>query len=53
VRRLLTALLCSLAAVSAAAQVPNAEYVARRDSLARAMSDGVLIVLGGHEPAED
>ena len=53
VRHLLAALLCSLVAVPVAAQVPNAEYAARRDSLARAMSDGVLIVLGGHEPAED
>jgi len=42
-----------LAVAPVAAQVPSAEYAARRDSLAAAMSDGVLIALGGHEPAED
>lgn len=47
------ALVCSLAAAPLAAQVPSAEYEARRDSLAATMSDGVLLVLGGHEPAED
>jgi Xaa-Pro aminopeptidase len=50
---MLALLLCSLLALPAAAQVPQAEYAARRDSLAAAMSDGVLIALGGHEPAED
>src|SRR4051812_23160525 len=53
VHRLLTLLLCSLVAAPLAAQVPSAEYAARRDSLAAAMTDGVLIALGGHEPAED
>jgi Xaa-Pro aminopeptidase len=53
VRRVSFALLCSLAAAPLAAQVPAAEYAARRDSLAAAMSDGVLLALGGHEPAED
>jgi Xaa-Pro aminopeptidase len=53
VRRLFAVLLCSLVALPVAAQVPQAEYAARRDSLAAAMSDGVLIALGGHEPAED
>src|SRR6478609_11633974 len=47
------ALLCSLVAAPLAAQVPAAEYAARRDSLAATMADGVLIALGGHEPAED
>jgi Xaa-Pro aminopeptidase len=47
------ALLCSLAAAPLEAQVQNAEYSSRRDSVASAMSDGVLIALGGHEPAED
>ncbi|MEP7064390.1 MAG: Xaa-Pro peptidase family protein [Gemmatimonadota bacterium] len=50
---MLAVLLCSLAAISLAAQVPASEYAARRDSLAAAMPDGVLIALGGHEPAED
>ncbi len=52
-RRALIVLLCSLAALPLAAQVPAAEYATRRDSLAAAMSDGVLLALGGHEPAED
>ena len=46
-------LLCSLAIAPLASQVPAAEYAARRDSLAAAMSEGVLIAIGGHEPAED
>ncbi|MDQ2767064.1 MAG: Xaa-Pro peptidase family protein, partial [Gemmatimonadota bacterium] len=46
-------LLCSLALAPLSAQVPAAEYAARRDSLAAAMSEGVLIAIGGHEPAED
>jgi Xaa-Pro aminopeptidase len=52
-RCVLTVLLCSLAAAPIAAQVPATEYAARRDSLAAVMTDGVLIALGGHEPAED
>jgi len=51
VRHVLTVLLSLLAAAPIAAQVPSAEYAARRDSLAAAMTDGVLIALGGHEPA--
>jgi Xaa-Pro aminopeptidase len=53
VRCVLPVLLYSLAVAPLAAQVPTAEYAARRDSLAAAMSDGVLIAIGGHEPAED
>ena len=52
-RGVLLALYCALAGMPIAAQVPRAEFTARRDSLAAAMSDGVLIALGGHEPAED
>ena len=52
-RRALTLLLFSVAAFPLAAQVPMTEYVARRDSLAASMPDGVLLALGGHEPAED
>lgn len=46
-------MICSLAAHPLAAQVQAAEYAARRDSLAAVMPDGVLIAIGGHEPAED
>jgi Xaa-Pro aminopeptidase len=53
VRRVLPVLLCALVAFRAAAQVPRSEYAARRDSLGATMSDGVLVALGGHEPAED
>jgi Xaa-Pro aminopeptidase len=53
VRCALPLLLCSLIAAPLAAQIPRAEYAARRDSLAAAMHDGVLLALGGQEPAED
>jgi Xaa-Pro aminopeptidase len=53
VRLVSLALAGCLAAAPLAAQLPASEYAARRDSLAAAMSDGVLIALGGHEPAED
>ncbi len=52
-RLLSFALLGFLAAAPLAGQVSAAEYAGRRDSLAAAMSDGVLIALGGHEPVED
>ncbi|MDQ6887192.1 MAG: Xaa-Pro aminopeptidase [Gemmatimonadota bacterium] len=35
------------------AQIAQSEYAARRDSLAARLGDGVIIVLGAHEPAED
>ncbi|HVE79151.1 MAG TPA: Xaa-Pro aminopeptidase [Gemmatimonadaceae bacterium] len=37
----------------ARAQIPAAEYAARRDSLAARMGDGVLLALGASEPAHD
>lgn len=46
-------LLCTLVAAPLAAQIPQSEYAARRDSLAAAMPDGVLLALAGPEPAED
>ena len=52
-RRALLVTFFTLATSPLAAQIPAAEYAARRDSLAATMSDGVLISLGGHEPAED
>ncbi len=52
-RRALPLVLFLLALAPLAAQVPMVEYAARRDSLAAHMAEGVLLVLGGHEPAED
>jgi Xaa-Pro aminopeptidase len=53
VRHALPMVLCCLALAPLAAQVPATEYVARRDALAAAMPEGVLVAIGGHEPAED
>lgn len=47
------ALLASLLPAALAAQIPRAEYAARRDSVARRMGDGVLLVPGAPEPAFD
>ncbi|MEP7087149.1 MAG: Xaa-Pro peptidase family protein [Gemmatimonadota bacterium] len=52
-RRPLLVLLSLLAVLPLAAQIPAAEYAARRDSLAATMDDGILLALGGEEPAED
>ena len=38
---------------SAAAQIPAAEYAARRDRLAARLADGVLLVMGAPEPTQD
>jgi Xaa-Pro aminopeptidase len=42
-----------LAAGSARAQVPRDEYAQRRAAFAARMSDGVLLVVGAHEPSHD
>ena len=42
-----------LAAASAGAQITNAEYAQRRDSLAARVPHGVIIALGATEPAHD
>lgn len=52
-RRAFVLLVSALVAAPLAAQIPQSEYAARRDSLAAAMRDGVLLALGGQEPAED
>ena len=41
------------AAVSASAQIPAAEYAARRDSLASRIGDGVVVAFGGRTPVTD
>lgn len=42
-----------LAATSAGAQITNAEYAQRRDSLAARIPGGVIVALGAPEPAHD
>ena len=37
----------------AAAQIPAAEYAARREQLAARLADGVLLVMGAPEPTQD
>ena len=37
----------------ASAQVPAAEYAARRDSLAARIGDGVVVAFGGRTPVTD
>lgn len=43
----------ALAAASAAAQIPAAEFTARRDSLAARLGDGVVVGFGGRTPVTD
>ena len=45
--------LCFFAATSAGAQITNAEFAQRRDSLAARVSNGVIVALGAPEPAHD
>jgi Xaa-Pro aminopeptidase len=48
------ALLVTLsAALPVAAQIPQAEYAARRDSLAAKLVDGLLVAFGGRTPVSD
>ena len=50
----LTALAVTLLSASAlTAQVPQAEYAARRDSLAAKLGDGLLVAFGGRTPVSD
>ncbi|MBX6366000.1 MAG: aminopeptidase P N-terminal domain-containing protein [Gemmatimonadetes bacterium] len=50
--RLVLALLLG-SATALAAQVPEAEYAARRDSVAARLGDGVIVAFGGREPVTD
>jgi hypothetical protein len=50
-RAALVAALCYRAPL--AAQIPPAEYAARRDSVAARMADGVLLAFGVREPPTD
>lgn len=43
----------SVLAASAGAQIPAAEFAARRDSLAARVGDGVVVALGGRTPITD
>jgi Xaa-Pro aminopeptidase len=42
-----------LTALPASAQIPAAEYAARRDSLAARIGDGVVVAFGGRTPVTD
>jgi Xaa-Pro aminopeptidase len=52
-RRLFVLLALAGFAGPAAAQIPAAEYAARRDSLAARIGDGVLLAFGQREPADE
>jgi Xaa-Pro aminopeptidase len=45
--------LLSLVATTAASQVPEREFAARRDSLARRIDSGVVVAFGGRTPVTD
>jgi Xaa-Pro aminopeptidase len=56
--KLLRAEVCALVAISLAAsalvaQIPEREYAARRDSLAKRVNSGVVIGFGGRTPISD
>ena len=52
-RHAAVAALASIYAIPSLAQVPTAEYSARRDSLAARLGDGVVIAFGGRTPVTD
>src|SRR5688572_19192508 len=51
--RFLLALLAIAVTSPATAQIPAAEYAARRDSLAARIGDGFLLAFGQREPADE
>src|ERR1051326_1604984 len=51
--RAAVALMLSFAAATLAAQIPEREYAARRDSLAKRLDSGVVIAFGGRNPVTD
>ena len=52
-RRSVTLLALAASAATLGAQLPQAEFNARRDSLAAKLGDGVLIAFGGRTPVQD
>jgi Xaa-Pro aminopeptidase len=50
---LATIIILLASAGQTSAQIPGAEYVARRDSLAARLGDGVVIAFGGRTPVTD
>jgi Xaa-Pro aminopeptidase len=52
-RSLVAAALIALGASSVTAQIPAAEYAARRDSVAARVGDGVVVAFGGRTPVTD
>jgi hypothetical protein len=43
----------AVGAAQLSAQIPQAEYAQRRAALAAKIQDGVLLAIGGQEPAQD
>ncbi len=52
-RACLGVLLCTLGAAPLVAQIPIAEYAARRDSLAARIGNGVVVAFGARTPVSD
>lgn len=52
-RRSLSALLAIVMPSLLSAQIPTAEYAARRDSLAARIKDGIVVAFGGRTPITD
>lgn len=53
VRTLVSGLGLAVSAAQLSAQVPQNEYAQRRSALAAKIQDGVLLAIGGKEPAQD
>ena len=52
-RTLVSGLGLAIGATQLSAQIPQAEYAQRRAALAAKIQDGVLLAIGGKEPAQD
>src|SRR3954467_1418245 len=52
-RTLVSGLGLAMGAAKLSAQIPQTEYAQRRAALAAKMQDGVLLAIGGKEPAQD
>jgi len=52
-RTLVSGLGLAMGAAQLSAQIPQSEYAQRRAALAAKIQDGVLLAIGGKEPAQD